>query len=167
MRQLLTILLVFISVGVQAQSLKGYTLREPLGNRSAKIKTTVAEIEGTLSVETTIDGKIKVLDFISSKECSLSELHDFALLVSTKYDVDITGEKDIVISDNPFDDLVSLENNYSITKDGIKYGVHYYYAGFYRLLIRDSRAIEREEKRIEEQKRMKEMKITNKKLEDF
>lgn len=62
MKLLITIIIVLISLNINAQSLKGYTLGEKLVGPSAKF-TTVAGIEGGITVETLKDGTIALIAF--------------------------------------------------------------------------------------------------------
>jgi hypothetical protein len=94
MKLLITIIIVLISLNINAQSLKRYTLGEKLVGTSREM-TTVAGIEGGVAVGTLNDGTIAAVGFIP---CTSN------------------GEQVTRISETDFNRLkIAIEKNYGIS----------------------------------------------------
>ena len=183
------LLMLFIGFGLytQAQTLKGYTLGEPLGNKAFKINTTVAEIVGVINVETDNVGNILIIKFnaevqeyVTDKYNRIIEtlfsLNKFEKLVNAKYGIKLKNvDTDDSLIGTPFEGLIRVGwNYYRVEKDGVQYSVSYYNTDInsedlnkLELKIEDKLALKAIEDRKKEQFKEKEKNEFNRKLKDF
>ena len=135
MKQILTILILIFSLGVQAQSLKGITLGEK-HRKEKTIETSVAGYKGMLGYERTKNKIVSRVYFIFDAKCfNKSDLPDLINKVENRYNIS-------------FD---SLEENGEITyitsKDDILYSIYYGSTAFVLDIFSKKAAIEKEELR--------------------